>query len=61
MCGGSKKSAPAPVAPTYQYYPEASRTPQQQAAAIEAGNNSQGSFGSELTAGSQPAPTNGGM
>lgn len=59
MCGGggSKKKA-APATPTYQYYPEAARTPNQEAAAIEASQASTASaFGSELTTGSGAAST----
>lgn len=60
MCGGgSKKTASAPTTPTYQYYPEASRTPNQEAAAIEASKTNTGSFGSELTNGSTTQTTTG--
>lgn len=64
MCGGGKSKAPAPAAPTYQYYPEASRTPNQQAAAVEASQQPTGGFGSELTTGAAPstaAKTSGAM
>lgn len=58
MCGsGSSGGKKAPVTPTYQYFPEAARSPQQQAAAVEAtGAQSQASFGSELGSGAAAAP-----
>ncbi len=53
MCGSKSKSSPAPVTPTYQYFPEAARTPNQQAAAIEASQDKPAAFGSELSTGGQ--------
>jgi hypothetical protein len=56
MCGGGGSKKPAVAAPTYQYFPEASRDPQQQAAGVVAsGAQSQAGFGSELSAGAAPA------
>ncbi len=56
MCGGGSKTQKAAPQPTYQYFPEASRTPQQQAAGVVAtGAQSQASYGSELSGGAAPA------
>lgn len=60
MCGGGKKSTPAPQpTPTYQYYPAPDRTQQQQVAATQT-ENTTASFGSELASTAPATPAAGG-